>query len=142
MLSHLSTRPKYSSLNSGFSDLTVYGDDGKNSFATSCYMLMSLSVTVDAEKGYMDPPQPRPHLHKKMNPLLNIMRWTCLFAHVSLIVLLIVLIALQQELRSEPISDSYAEFIVWEVFSKIDGYIITVSPSSLKIPGLRHILTV
>ncbi|KAJ3878376.1 hypothetical protein F5051DRAFT_488287 [Lentinula edodes] len=106
MSSRSSTRPKYSSLNSGFSDLTVHGDD-------------------DAEKGYMDPPQPRPHLRKKMNPLLDIMRWTCLFAHVSLIVLLIVLIALQQELRSEPISDSYAEFVVWEVFSEIDGYIIT-----------------
>ncbi|GAW04444.1 hypothetical protein LENED_006233 [Lentinula edodes] len=107
MSSRSSTCPKYLSLDSSLSDLTVHGED-------------------DAEKGYMDPPQPRPHLRKKMNPLLDIMRWTCLFAHVSLIVLLIVLIALQQKMRSEPISDSYAKFVVWEVFSEIDGYIITV----------------
>ncbi|KAJ3897087.1 hypothetical protein F5879DRAFT_928097, partial [Lentinula edodes] len=93
MSSCSSTRPKYLSLDSSLSDLTVHGED-------------------NAEKGYMDPPQPRPHLRKKMNPLLDIMQWTCLFAH--------------QKLRSEPISDSYAKFVVWEVFSEIDGYIITV----------------
>ncbi|KAJ3923765.1 hypothetical protein F5877DRAFT_63070 [Lentinula edodes] len=95
MSSRSSTCPKYLSLDSSLSDLTVHGED-------------------DAEKGYMDPPQPRPHLRKKMNPPRHHAMDLSLCS------------SLQQKLRSEPISDSYAKFVVWEVFSEIDGYIITV----------------
>ncbi|KAJ4479092.1 hypothetical protein J3R30DRAFT_3702147 [Lentinula aciculospora] len=61
-------------------------------------------------------------VHRKAS--LDIMRIICLFAHVSLIVLLVVLIALQPKLRSKPM-DQNLVYLVSPVFSKLYGYIIT-----------------
>ncbi|KAJ3998032.1 hypothetical protein F5050DRAFT_1309223 [Lentinula boryana] len=56
---------------------------------------------------------------------LDVMRLTCLFAHVSLIVVLIMLIALQPRLKSRLYMDTWETDLVWEGLTKAFAYLVT-----------------
>ncbi|KAJ3740930.1 hypothetical protein DFH05DRAFT_1545671 [Lentinula detonsa] len=64
-------------------------------------------------------------LTKNKSAYLDVMRLTCLFAHVSLIVVLIVLLALQPRLKSKLYTDTWTTDLVWEGLTKAFAYLVT-----------------
>ncbi|KAJ3985734.1 hypothetical protein F5890DRAFT_1585217 [Lentinula detonsa] len=64
-------------------------------------------------------------LTKNKSAYLDVMRLACLFAHVSLIVVLIVLLALQPRLKSKLYTDTWTTDLVWKGLTKAFPYLVT-----------------
>ncbi|KAJ3740927.1 hypothetical protein DFH05DRAFT_1528750 [Lentinula detonsa] len=94
-------------------------------FATiSVYISDSSEVPEEKPEGgsshYLKVP-----LTNNKSAYLDVMRLTCLFAHVSLIVVLIVLLALQPRLKSKLYTDTWTTDLVWEGLTKAFAYLVT-----------------